>query len=745
MEQKLKLQKVKMFRVLPVLIPVILIILFDMIICHNTLNKYAQLVIEKTELFGENNENLKDFRLEGDGSIVSESGDPWIEYVLDELQYVESVDIIIDDVNPDRTYAQVFLILEDGTWITQLFYIHSGVNRIHFNELNKSYQAHTIRFDLVSQIDCSIKVDKIAVNSPISLTLKYHLYAIMAILFIIFAALGIRRIICGQISGFRELITGNIILAANMFLLCIYAPLDLYFNNKFEFWFDIYTLFPIVLLMFFVGVLIGSVIIFILFSVHRRLYQAGVLFLFITFVCSYIQGNFLVNNLPPLDGSSFEWGDYSGERIKSIILWLVVTLAVCVLLKYIHFEKMYRLIKYVSLCVTGMLGITLGIEGITTNGYQNKLNTSITVKDQFEMSDTENFIIIVLDLLDSGSFEAVMEYRPEYRETFSDFTFYPDTVGAYSFTSRSIPFILSGEWFENETPFEEYHLNVYKNAGLFSELQERDYKLGVYETTIPLTDKEIYRFENILECDIEISSYLDFIKLELMLTGFKYAPFDIKKYCVVYPSEFLLLKKTTQEVPYEEFRWDNTEFYERIQSQPITHVNQKSFKFIHIEGAHYPFHYDKDVNKIKNGTYEQNIEACMTVVDSYLDKLRASGSYDNSAIIIMSDHGYGGYEEDGKVGYGRQNPFLMIKGRDEHHEMQTSQAPVSYEDLQAAYLKLLDGTTGDNVFDWKEGDYRERRFLFYQYEADNYITEYVQTGNARDLTTLLPTGAEFNR
>ena len=70
MEQKPKLQKVKMFRVLPVLIPVILIILFDMIICHNTLNKYAQLVIEKTELFGENNENLKDFRLEGDGSIV---------------------------------------------------------------------------------------------------------------------------------------------------------------------------------------------------------------------------------------------------------------------------------------------------------------------------------------------------------------------------------------------------------------------------------------------------------------------------------------------------------------------------------------------------------------------------------------------------------------------------------------------------------------------------------------------------
>ena len=61
-------------------------------------------------------------------------------------------------------------------------------------------------------------------------------------------------------------------------------------------------------------------------------------------------------------------------------------------------------------------------------------------------------------------------------------------MGAYPFTARSIPFILSGEWFENRTLFEKYNSNIYKNSSFFSTLEERNYKLGIYETTVPTTD-----------------------------------------------------------------------------------------------------------------------------------------------------------------------------------------------------------------------------------------------------------------
>ena len=132
----------------------------------------------------------------------------------------------------------------------------------------------------------------------------------------------------------------------------------------------------------------------------------------------------------------------------------------------------------------------------------------------------------------------------------------------------------------------------------------------------------------------------------------------------------------------------------------------------------------------------------MTIVAAYLEKLKEADSYDNSVIIIMSDHGY---DEEGTEEYGRQNPLLMIKGRNEHHDMQISQAPISYDDLQSAYMRLLDGAKGDEVFDWKEGDKRDLRFLFYWYLDEDHMTEYIQTGEASDLTTMVPTGVEFKR
>ena len=93
-----------------------------------------------------------------------------------------------------------------------------------------------------------------------------------------------------------------------------------------------------------------------------------------------------------------------------------------------------------------------------------------------------------------------------------------------------------------------------------------------------------------------------------------------------------------------------------------------------------------------------------------------------------------------------QAALFLVKGRGETHDtMQTSEAPVSYEDLQSAYVRLLDGAQSDAVFDWKEGDARERRFLEYAPGSEKCMTEYIQTGHAQDMTTMVPTGREFNR
>ncbi|MFQ8901895.1 MAG: hypothetical protein ACLR7D_08430 [Lachnospira eligens] len=58
--------------------------------------------------------------------------------------------------------------------------------------------------------------------------------------------------------------------------------------------------------------------------------------------------------------------------------------------------------------------------------------------------------------------------------------------------------------------------------------------------------------------------------------------------------------------------------------------------------------------------------------------------------IVMADHGYG-------LSYGprnRQHPVLFVKGKNESHDYTVSEAPISYDDLQEAFSRLLDGSNG---------------------------------------------------
>ena len=157
-----------------------------------------------------------------------------------------------------------------------------------------------------------------------------------------------------------------------------------------------------------------------------------------------------------------------------------------------------------------------------------------------------------------------------------------------------------------------------------------------------------------------------------------------------------------------------------------------------------PLRYDKDVNIIGSdkGDYDQNVQASMTILKQYLDDLKEAGVYNNTAIVVMADHGYWTYWDDKLLG--RSNPLLAVKGVDESHPMALSEAPISYEDLQECFSRLLDGKSSDQVFDAKEGDQRVRRYLSYNYLEEGHIVEYEQTGYATDLGTMVATGRVFD-
>lgn len=541
----------------------------------------------------------------------------------------------------------------------------------------------------------------------------------------------------------EQLAPGLILSLALSFLLGLYAPLELYFTNIKEFQFDFWALFPQLLGIFGILLVICLVGFGLCGLIHRRLYDLALLVGGMGYVISYVHGMFLVGNLPPLDGTDFSWSDYNTETVISLIACAVIAAVFLLLARLLHMKKMRKVITGISLFFTAILMVTVVTVGITNDGFQKKPLMAVTKNAEFQMSSDQNMVIFLMDAVDSKAFRQLMDGDdPEYAETLSDFTYYPNTVGAYSFTEHSIPYILTGQWFENKEPFTDYTARAMAASPLLQKLKDENYRIGMYEEDLSCTEEQAAEFENVEKTTLRFTSFRAIAKEELKLVWFKYAPYLLKQAVHVDMNRFTMIVEPNSDS--ELFHYVNWDFYPDAQNAQITTVSDKVFKFIHIEGAHVPLRYDKDVNIIGSdkGDYDQNVQASMTILKQYLDDLKEAGVYNNTAIVVMADHGYWTYWDDKLLG--RSNPLLAVKGVDESHPMALSEAPISYEDLQECFSRLLDGKSSDQVFDAKEGDQRVRRYLSYNYLEEGHIVEYEQTGYATDLGTMVATGRVFD-
>lgn len=548
----------------------------------------------------------------------------------------------------------------------------------------------------------------------------------------------------------KQLLPGIVVAAAISFLVFLYAPVDLYCSNISEFWFDF-------------GILIRASLGLFLISTVVLLSDLYCLVADPSGAVPYRTGRWILRADLYLYSGKFSdqesaapgWNDDSMGRIYISEDRGFYSLGhrLCCCSAHVYFPEKRSFVQNGNV-FKRWTDIDAADHSSQCCVYQwalqEKVHYQYGADEQFVMSEDQNFVILLLDTVDSRTITELLDEHPEYSEVFRDFTYFENTVGAYSCTERSVPYILSGDWYENDEPFDDYGKRVYQESPLFQTLQERGYNMELCDSELYMDTELMHMFSNIHVVDFELSSYTKFAKPLLKLIGFRYAPFELKKMCTFKKAAFaelLQVENTPEETSCSE---SDHVFKSQLDLQGITvEDSSKKFKFIHLNGAHVPYIYDKDMNIINelDGTYEQSAQATMVGAMDYVEHLRNSEAYDNTVLIVMSDHGYNGsLGQSGEATWMRQCALLLIKGRNEHHDtMQISQAPISFEDLQEAYVRLLDGRRSDEVFDWKEGDARERRFLRYSFLDDDHMQEYIQTGYASDMDTMIPTGREYNR
>lgn len=496
--------------------------------------------------------------------------------------------------------------------------------------------------------------------------------------------------------------------AAVLFLLLIYAPVATYATNVEGFTYDIYDLLKVMIPLY-LAALVVFIILLGLTKISYKIVNIIAVAMVGILVALYIQGTFLAGNLPQLDGRNIDWADFDYQRIPSIIVWvgsLVISIAAAVILKG---EKFGKIVKYISLFLIVMLLVSAVLITVPGDGLINKDNLPVTDAFMLDYSkDEPNLIVLVMDYAGGAETFDIFRDNPEYEEIFEDFTMYHDNVGSYPNTKFVIPLILTGEWFENQESFFTFRERVYAESPLLNSLDERGYRIGIYENEyLPTSKAASGRFENATVSDTSgFISTEQFIKTQLKFALLKYAPYDLKRFCLITPE--LILENTLMSDSKGIFDWSNRAFLEKVKTESITESDSPCFRFIHISGAHEPFIYDKDMNviDIKDGTYEQELMASLKCAEEFVNLLKESGVYDNSAIVIMGDHGY--------IWDTRFQPLLMIKGIGEQHGFVMSEKPVSHEDLHDAFLRLSEGESAEECIPARE----PRKYIFYDYNDE---------------------------
>jgi hypothetical protein len=484
----------------------------------------------------------------------------------------------------------------------------------------------------------------------------------------------------------------------------IFGPIDLYANNAQELWFSLKVTAATALIC---GVLAVAVSFIIGCALPKKIQSIYVSLLFGLGLALYFQANFLQLNYGVLDGKDVDWSQYTVWGYFNTFIWCLC-LALPFLLNKFRPNAHDKTFKTISMIIIGVQIFTLIYLTLT---MEEQENTSYYLSDKniFSLSKDKNIVILLLDAFDVQYMDALLEKYPELHESFTDFTYYKNTVEAYTTTRFAVPHILTGKKYKNEEGYNQYIKNAYNNSVILNILHNQRYAIEIYGDSAFVSPEASY-VENLVASNLQPDSFAAFTKLLYQFVSIKYFPHSLKENVWMYSGDFYKIKNIVNDdlpLPYKFF--DDKAFYHSLKKQRLSvdmSDNRKRFKYYHFAGSHGPYILNEKLETVPREKTDALLQTrgALKITEEFLEQLKQIGQYDNTFVIIMADHGFSSYF-----------PTLMIKPWNERKPFQVSQAPLSYEDLLPTLLNVISGGKegyGKTIYDYNEGQERERLLLF---------------------------------
>jgi hypothetical protein len=496
-------------------------------------------------------------------------------------------------------------------------------------------------------------------------------------------------------------------------LTVICTGLQIYFANSFE----LGILFSTVVLT--AGVYLAASIVFLLglqwlFRKNKKRFEIVNSILLGFGILLYLQANWFNWNLGKFDGDKLNFGDF---RFHMYVLEPVVWISVWGLIVWFR-RNICRFsvhIAYVIIAIqlTAIL-LPQGNTNLAENGKDaiphNFPQYELTFKNFFDYSGHDDVYLLILDAFGSQVFENVVLDFPNYcGTTLKDFTYFPQCRGQYDTTPFAVPTILTGKRSADDDSVkmnytEHYNESFSRPYQLFDTLAKNGYFCHVYTWrpyTLPWNPDVI---KNIRETSKQpsVRTFVGFTLFRLFPTALKESSFarrtligshgGVGTPCLTGIAADKYIPMITP--PYD------SAIYSFAGNENWRHTNIKQFKFLHLQGIHTPFYMDENghLNLLNGKRGLQGIRSVakgnLKNLASFIEKMKQSGAYENSLIVIMADHGIN------TLGTKYQPLLLVKRPNDQYETMQISDAPVHIADTTPAVLTELGLDRPKDAFSW---------------------------------------------
>ena len=351
----------------------------------------------------------------------------------------------------------------------------------------------------------------------------------------------------------------------------------------------------------------------------------------------------------------------------------------------------------------------------------------------FEFSSTSNLIHLLPDGLQGDVVRQVFESDAGLRARFSGFVLYTDHVGMYPGTAPSVYTLLTGKAFDFGRGYSHDRVAAdIKGHSYQNELAKAGYRVDY----VPITASVC--IESAASChprpfnDMKSRGYsrhqgrdvLYSLRLVADLTLFRLLPMYLKE--KVYNHGRWLLADTTMD---GSSPWPDPVIREWTANFKVV-TGRPVYKWYHYIGTHLPAKWDADCHLLPEPSTERSAflgqaRCVLGGIADLLDRMRKTGIYDQSAILVTGDHGSNLAPDDAEspplnselddfmLGAGR--PALLVKRAGSRDPLQFSARPTHLLDL-AATAKALAGIEDDtarSIFEIPDVRAKPRPFQHY--------------------------------